>query len=391
MWVSKRFDLSWVDLAFAGVRCLGSADRDEAAASVEALISPTTETLACLSVRSAFDLFFEAHALPRDSEVVFSAMTVADMPRIARQHGLAPVACDLMPGMAAPSVSDLERACTTATRAVVLAHLFGSRMEAAPLVDFCRARGILVVEDCAQAYSGTDYTGHPDSDLVLFSFGPIKHATALGGGIALVRDPSVRDRMRAIHQGWPEQPRKEFLRRVVKYAGLHALSMWPTYTVIARAARAMSLDVDGLTNRLTRGFSGPDFFRSIRRRPSAPLLETLKRRLGQGVGRFRTHEVRVRALLKASGVHSLCPGASAVPHTFWLVPIVAPDGEALIAELRDHGFDATRGRSFAVVGEGRVAPEADRIHRLTVYVPIYPAMSDGDVRRLGAVLKKALA
>jgi perosamine synthetase len=391
MWVSKRFDLSWSDLAFAGARCLNSTDRGKVEARVEAMISPAGEALACLSVRSAFDLFLEAHALPRGSDIVFSAMTVGDMPRIALEHGLNPVPCDLAAGTAAPGIAELERACSASARAVVLAHLFGSRMEAAPLVDFCRARGILVVEDCAQAYSGTDYSGHPDSDLVLFSFGPIKHATALGGGLALVRDPSVRGRMRAIHHEWPEQPRREYLWRVVKYAGLHALSLRPTYTVVAGVAHAMGVDMDGLTNRLTRGFSGPEFFSRIRRRPSAPLLETLARRLGQDAGRFRTHEVRVRTLLDKSGVHPMCPGASAVPHTFWLLPIVTPDREALIAELRGHGFDATRGRSFEVVGEEGVASEAERIYRMAVYVPVYPAMPDGDVRRLGAVLKKALS
>jgi dTDP-4-amino-4,6-dideoxygalactose transaminase len=389
MWVSKRFDLSWSDLVFAGARCLRSTDRAEVEARVEAMISPAGAALACLSVRSAFDLFLEAHALPRGSDIVFSAMTVADMPRIAREHGLNPVPCDLAPGTAAPGIAELERACKATTRAVVLAHLFGSRVDVAPLVDFCHARRILVVEDCAQAYAGRDYAGHPHSDLVLFSFGPIKHATALGGGLAVVRDPAVRDCMRAIHGGWPEQPRREYLQRVAKYAGLHALSLRPLYTVIAGVARAMGVDMDGLTNRLTRGFAGPEFFRRIRRRPSSPLLETLARRLGQDIGRFERQEARVRELLDESGLHALCPGASAVRHTFWLLPIVTSDQEALISELRAHRFDASRGRSFAVVGEDGAASEAGRIQRLAVYVPVYPAMSDGEVQRLGAVLRNA--
>ena len=97
----------------------------------------------------------------------------------------------------------------------------------------------------------------------------------------------------------------------------------------------------------------------------------------------------VGQLLDESGLHALCPGASAVRHTFWLLPIVTSDQEALISELRAHRFDASRGRSFAVVGEDGAASEAGRIQRLAVYVPVYPAMSDGEVQRLGAVLRNA--
>jgi dTDP-4-amino-4,6-dideoxygalactose transaminase len=47
---------------------------------------------------------------------------------------------------------------------------------------------LLVVEDCAQAYCGTEFDGHPDADVAIFSFGPIKTATASGGGLLRVRD-----------------------------------------------------------------------------------------------------------------------------------------------------------------------------------------------------------
>ena len=95
--------------------------------------------------------------------------------------------------------------------------------------------------------------------------------------------------------------------------------------------------------------------------------------------------------MEEADVESRCPGAGSVPHAFWLVPILADDPGALAARLKDHGFDATLGRSFVVASDGQaVSHEADRIHRRAVYVPVYPAMPDREVRRLARVLKKVV-
>eukprot|EP00961_Rhodomonas_salina_P101196 1361985-Rhodomonas_salina.1 len=47
-----------------------------------------------------------------------------------------------------------------------------------PVIEFAQAHNLLVIEDCAEAFDGLRYKGHPKSDVVLFSFGPIKFATA---------------------------------------------------------------------------------------------------------------------------------------------------------------------------------------------------------------------
>ena len=394
MWVSKRFDLTWRDLAAAFGRCLRPGNAKPAAAEVEALWSARGDALACLSVRSAFDLYLRARRLPPGSEVVFSAMTVADMPRIAMRHGLVPVPCDLDPETGAPTVATLERACTEQTRAVVLAHLFGARMELDELIGFAHERGLQVIEDCAEAYAGRSYTGHPGSDVALFSFGPIKNATALGGALARVRDERTLTRMRKLHRRWPKQPVPIYALRVLKYALFHALSMRVPYTLISAFFSVLHVDLDRLTNRLTRGFGSRKFFHRIRRRPCEPLLRTMQRRLRQDVDRLERQQGRGRALVAEAGLGSVCPGWRSAAHTFWLLPVLADDPDALARALRRRGFASTRGRAFTVVGSDedppRRAPGAERIQRLAVYVPFYPAMSDAAVGRLAGVLASAL-
>jgi dTDP-4-amino-4,6-dideoxygalactose transaminase len=77
---------------------------------------------------------------------------------------------------------------------ILIAQLYGSRSPQ-PLVMACRKPGRLIVEDCAQSFDGT-LRLPKDIDAALYSFGPIKVATALGGAVGLFRDPRLPNAMR---------------------------------------------------------------------------------------------------------------------------------------------------------------------------------------------------
>ncbi len=97
MWVRKRLDIGWRDLAFALANCLWPRSREVIAESVERMWDGSDHAIACLSVRSGFDLWLEAIALPPGSEVLVSAITIPDMVRIIEEHGLVPVPVDVDP------------------------------------------------------------------------------------------------------------------------------------------------------------------------------------------------------------------------------------------------------------------------------------------------------
>ncbi len=224
MWPRIRLDIGATDLAFAALQCLRPADRDEAQTRLEELWSPAGDALACHSVRSGFDLLCAAQAWPRGSEILFSALNVKGMVKIAERHGLTPVPVDLDLGTMGPRLEDLERAITGNTRALVVAHLFGARLDLDPIVAVARRHGLLVIEDCAQAFAGDAFRGHDDADLSLFSFGPLKTATALGGALLRVRDPALRLRMRSLQARHRQQTRRSMAVRVAKFAALKLLS-----------------------------------------------------------------------------------------------------------------------------------------------------------------------
>ena len=66
---------------------------------------------------------------------------------------------------------------------ILVAHVFGCRMDLTEVVNFAAKHDLFVVEDCAQVFLADGYLGHPSATVSMFSFGAIKTATALGGAI----------------------------------------------------------------------------------------------------------------------------------------------------------------------------------------------------------------
>ncbi|MBL8950431.1 MAG: aminotransferase class I/II-fold pyridoxal phosphate-dependent enzyme, partial [Myxococcaceae bacterium] len=151
LWPRHHIDLRASDLLVAAT--------SRGRAEPEQRFSP--DSIATLSVRSAFDLLLGALALAPGSELVVSDVTIPHMAAIARAHGLSVVPVPLDFATAAPTADALERALSPRTGAVLVAHLFGGRMNVLPLLEVCRRRGVPLIEDCAQAWVGPHDAGHP--------------------------------------------------------------------------------------------------------------------------------------------------------------------------------------------------------------------------------------
>ena len=391
MWSRKRLDISWRDLAYGAVQCWLPAD---AAADRRARESWSAdgEALACLSVRSGFDLLLASLRLPAGSEVLVSAVTIPDMVEIIAAHGLRAVPVDLTPATMAPRLDMVRRAITPASRAILAAHLFGGRIDLAPLADAAQEYGLLLIEDCAQAYCGPGFHGHAQADVSMFSFGPIKTATALGGAILRVRDAELRQAMATRQAAYASQSRWALLRRIAKYAGLKGLSAPAPFALLVACCQLAGLDSDRLLNSSVRGFAQGELLDQLRRRPSAALLALLERRLRRFDGeRLEARIAASRAIVDALANLAEFPGFAAGNHCHWVLPIRVDEPRRLIAELRRAGFDATQGQSLCVVSPPPGRPELDpRVARDTmagsVFLPCYPEMPSEAASRLIEVL-----
>ncbi len=81
----------------------------------------------------------------------------------------------------------IERAYSAATKAVIAVHLYGHPVDLAPIQQFCAARNLHLIEDCAQAL-GASYRGQRVGTFGItgaFSFYPTKNLGACGDGGAI--------------------------------------------------------------------------------------------------------------------------------------------------------------------------------------------------------------
>ena len=134
--------------------------------------------LVCLSVRSGFDLFLSEQDWPENSEIIFTGLTIPDMPRIASEHQMRPIGVDLDHAKLEPSIAEIRRLVTPQTKAIVVAHLLGGRLPTNEISLIAKEHGLLMIEDFAQSYRGQLI---PFGNVAMFSFGTIKTNTALGG------------------------------------------------------------------------------------------------------------------------------------------------------------------------------------------------------------------
>lgn len=392
MWVRKRIDIRWSDLAVGLYHCLIPSDRQRASQKLESLWSSNDDALTCLSVRSGFDLLLQSLELPEDSEIIMTSVTIPDMPRIVKEHSLKTVPVDLEMKRMAPDLEQLRAAINDRTKAIVVAHLFGGKVDLKPIAEIARQHNLLLIEDCAQAYVGTHETGHEMADVSMHSFGPIKTNTALCGALFRIRRPEILDKMRERQQSWPTQSRSTFARRILKYAFVQIISLRVVAGSVAGTLRLFGKDHDGIATTMARGFAGANFFDRIRKQPSTPLIQLLERRLR----RFDTRIIEARVsrgdLLNQMFQGAIpSPGAMALTPTFWVYPIVVDEPEKLVRMLWTHGFDATWHSSLTIVepdpaSSHPTATEAERVLKQTVYLPFSRRMSEKTLRRMGELV-----
>ena len=282
---------------------------------------------------------------------------------------------------------------TPRTRVLVVAHLFGTRVDLAPLAEAARRHGLLLVEDCAQSFRGPGDDGDPLADVSLFSFGAIKTATALAGAIVRVRDPELAARMRALQADGGVQRRREYATRVLRFLTLVLISRPRLYYAFEQALALRGRDLDDVVTTAVRGFRA-DLIPRIRRRPCLPLLALIERRLR----RFDRGRLEARTQLARRVTSALPqverPGARALGAPDWVFPVLTDEPERLRAELRRAGFDtSTATTSIAAVPAAPDRPElaptrAESMLARVIFLPVYPELCDDEAEALADAVKR---
>lgn len=419
MYPRKRIDIRWSDLS-AGLLATRHGDlvaredearydalRDELEhlwtprASLTPEAAQDSQWLCLLSVRTGFDLALQALAFPAGSEVLVSAITIPHMLDILTHHGLVAVPIDLDMETLTVDAEAMKAAIRPGkTVAILVAHLFGSRMPLDAIANLARTHDLVFFEDAAQAFVGDDYRGHEGAALSMFSFGSIKSFTALGGAMVRVHDDTLRAKMRAILSGYPMQDPTTYFKKLLKHVPLRYVGGSPRrYGVLTRLA-ALGPGHDHLVMSMTRGFPGNELIARIREKPCFALLAVLRRRL---LAATHTHLDARRQLgedlSRRLSPHLEVPGAKAHHRTWWLFPVVVHAPDALRIILQKAGFDAALGStSLAWVEPPHrldttvpIPAHARRVMSSILYLPIDPAMDQAALDTMTRIILEYLA
>jgi dTDP-4-amino-4,6-dideoxygalactose transaminase len=125
--------------------------------------------------------------------VVLPAYTCFSVPGAVLAAGLRPTICDIDPGTFDFDRDRLDQSLNDDTLCVIAHHLFGVPSDVDSIRTVCQARGVLVVEDAAQAM-GAEHNGRKLGtlgDVGIFSLGRGKNITCGSGGVIVTSSQEI--------------------------------------------------------------------------------------------------------------------------------------------------------------------------------------------------------
>jgi len=163
----------------------------------------------CASGSDALLLALMAFGIGEGDEVIVPSFTFFATASAVSRLGAKPVFVDIDPNTFNIDPHRVEKAITSATRAIIPVHLFGQCAEMSPINELAGRFGLAVIEDACQAI-GAKYHDMPAGslgDIGCFSFYPTKNLGSFGdAGATTTNDKELADNLRLL-RGHGMRPR----------------------------------------------------------------------------------------------------------------------------------------------------------------------------------------
>ena len=153
-------------------------------------VCPLKYVMPCSSGTAALHIAVAAGGISLGDEVITSPITdIGTVIGVIFQQGV-PVFADLGARTYNLDPADVERRITAKTKAIIAVHLLGNPCDLDPLKALADKHGLVLIEDCAQAW-GAQYRGKPIGTIghvACFSLQNSKHITCGDGGLVASND-----------------------------------------------------------------------------------------------------------------------------------------------------------------------------------------------------------
>lgn len=243
---------------------------------------------------------------------------------------------------------------TPRTKAIVPVHIFGRAAAMESFSKMARERGVVLIEDCAQAF-GASRKGKKAGTFGLagaFSFYPSKNLGAYGdGGMVTTDDETFAGRLRVLRD---HGSRERYMHEVLGYN-----------------SRLDEIQAAILRVKLKRIESYNDGRRRVAARYSRELAGVVRTPADDPDGRHVYHQYTIRTPRRDEAAKALA-GAGIGYAVYYPVPL------HLQTVYKDLGYK-----------EGSL-PVAERLAREVISLPIFPEMTDEQVDEVCGVVRKAV-
>jgi dTDP-4-amino-4,6-dideoxygalactose transaminase len=320
--------------------------------------------IAVHSATAALQLAVAAFDIGPGDEVLVPSMSFVATASVVVHSGATPVFVDIeaddRPHM---SLDDARAKITPATRAIMIMHYGGYRMDVQPWRALADEFGLLLFEDAAHV-AGLPSTGTV-SDAAAFSFFANKNMTTAEGGMIVVRDDKPRERA-----------------RLLRAHGMTAS------TLDRDRGRAVGYDVVEFGHN----------YRMDELRAAIGLVQL--ERLPEWNERRRELTAAYRETLASELPQVSVPFAAEHETSAHIMPVLLPRGTHrgdVMARLREARVQSSMhyppihrfSRYRDAYGEGSL-PHTERFSEVELTLPLHPRLSLEDVRRVVTTLSGAL-
>lgn len=320
--------------------------------------------LGCQTGTAALHLALAALEVgPGDAVVVPSMTHVASVQAILAA-GAEPIFCEVSPKTLTIDVADALARVTPRTRAIMPVHYGGAVCDMPALVGAARERGLLVVEDAAQAFGSTagGKSAGTFGDVGCLSFDPVKNVTCGEGGAVVTADEELAARIACL--------------------------------------RVLGIDRDSWT----RHASDRPWSYSVTRTGFRYSLSDLNAAIGLAqlakLERFRGRKLAIArryldALADVPGIEPVDRDLDEVFPFLFTVRVLEGRRDRLVERLARDGIHAwvrplPNHLQPAFAAPGRRLPVSERLAREVMTLPFYVELRDEDVERVALAVRRHL-
>jgi dTDP-4-amino-4,6-dideoxygalactose transaminase len=329
--------------------------------------------IALNSATAGLHLALVALGVRPGDEVILPALSFVSAAHCVRHCGATPVFCDVEPDTLCVSVATIAPLITRHTRAIITMPFAGRPLGNQAVHAYAHAQGIAVIEDAALGVGTIDdghWPGSAGSDAAILSFYATKNVTSGEGGMLLTND--------------------DHLAETVRLLSLHGMDRdaWKRYT----AGGKWRYDVSALGFK----YNMPDLAAAVAL-GQLDRFDEMQRRRGEIAAMYLAAidgipgvEAAAIARIGARDAHSWCffpvsiePNAFITRDTVAVAMRDANIGTS-VHYIPSHLFSIYRDSSPSL-------PVTNAIWPTLLSLPLFPGMSDGDVKDVIDALSIAVA